>query len=82
MAFQKIITLTLETATAQKMSEYVDIFIRTYNIDPTPMTNLEKENFIKDKFLKYLKNTIKAQSDLEKRNALILEDVENTMTGV
>lgn len=82
MAFQKILTLTLTTDTAVKMVEYVDLFIRSFNVDPTSMTNLQKENFIKAQFFKMLKVSIKNQSDKEKLAAIVSEDVETIITGV
>jgi len=81
MAFQKILTLTLETDTAQRMINYIDLFIRSFNIDPIPMTNLEKENFVKAQFFRMLKVSIKNQSDKEKQAALLLEDIESTITN-
>jgi hypothetical protein len=81
MAFQKILTLTLETATAAKMTEYIDLFIRGCQGDPIPMTNLQKEAFVKARFFRILKDIVKSQSDIEKRAAMILEDVETTITN-
>lgn len=82
MAFQKILTITLETATAAKMVEYVDLFIRSFNVDPVLMTNVEKETFIKSQFFRMLRTSIKNQSDVEKRAALALEDVDSTIGSV
>lgn len=82
MAFQKILTITLETATAAKMVEYVDLFIRSFNVDPVPMTNIEKETFIKSQFFRMLKTSVKNQSDFERQRALALEDVDSTIGSV
>lgn len=81
MAFQKVLTLNLETTTAQKMTEYVDLFIRGCQVDPTPMTTPQKETFIKNYFFQVLKNTIKNQSDVEKKLAVVLEDVGSVITN-
>lgn len=82
MAFQKILTITLETATAAKMVEYVDLFIRSFNVDPIPMTNVQKEAFIKQQFFRMLRTSIKNQSDKEKQAELVLEDVDSTIGSV
>lgn len=82
MAFQKVLTLTLTTETAAKMGEYVDIFIRSFGVDPMPMNNAQKEAFIKQQFFRMLRTSIKNQSDKEKAAALILENVDETITGV
>ena len=82
MAFQKVITLTLTTETAAKMVEYVDLFVKYYGLDPSPMTNLEKESFIKSKFFTMLKTVIKDQSHKEKQSTLILEDVDSIITNI
>lgn len=82
MAFQKILTLTLETATSAKMVEYVDLFIRSFGVNEVPMTNAEKETFIKQQFFRMLKTSIKNQSIIEKQIALAVEDVDATITGV
>lgn len=82
MAFQKIVTVTLQTPTAQKMTEYVDILVRHWNGDPATMNSSQKTDFVLNYLFIIMKSGIKSQSDIEKKEATVLEDVEGNLTQV
>lgn len=78
----KQLTFTLNTPSAQKTGEYIDLFIRGCQGDPALMTAQQKETFIKDYLFNVVKNTVKNQALADAQATTPSEDIDTDLTQI